>query len=396
MPSLIEIFYEITPGPGEDIAALSRDIALEQTVEVPDEVVIDPVIRENVVGRVLDISPLTGEPGRFRVAIGYAPEVTGYQIPQFLNVLFGNISLKTNIRIVDFSLPEKFFQVFPGPKEGLGGLRAWLGVYGRPLAATALKPMGSSPQTLAAQALAFALGGGDLIKDDHGLADQVFCPFTERVSRCQEAVARAQAATGRVTLYFPNVAGDPDTVTEQVEFALRQGVRGVLLSPLLIGPALAASLSRKYPLAIMAHPAFTGTHFHDRRHGMTPAVLLGKVFRLLGADISVFPNSGGRFGFSPEECSDLSRVLREPWGGLPGAWPAPAGGMGLDRVENMARQYGPDTVLLIGGALQQQTPDLTAGVRAFMQAIHRYFPESRQAPPAAGGAEGSVLPGGRP
>ena len=29
----------------------------------------------------------------------------------------------------------------------------------------------------------------------------------------------------------------------------------------------------------MTHPTFTGTHFHDPRHGMTPAILLGTLFR---------------------------------------------------------------------------------------------------------------------
>ncbi|NTV52076.1 MAG: ribulose 1,5-bisphosphate carboxylase [Candidatus Firestonebacteria bacterium] len=377
MPHLIEISYEITPEQGTDIKRLSREIALEQTVEVPDDVVVDPVIRDNVVGRTLDITPLGGVPARYRVVIGYSPEVTGYQLPQFLNVLFGNISLKTNIRIVDFQLPEIFFRHFPGPKVGVDGLRQWLGVYNRPLAATALKPMGSSPQTLAEQAGAFALGGGDIIKDDHGLADQSFCPFEERVSRCQEAVTQANAVTGSVTLYFPNVVGEPEQVVRQVEFALSAGVRGILVSPLLVGPGLVSFLSRKYPLAIMAHPAFTGTHFHDRRHGMTPAVLLGKVFRLLGADISVFPNSGGRFGFTPEECSDLAAALRSPWENRRVAWPAPAGGMQLSRIGDMAVQYGPDTVLLVGGALQQAAAGITEGIRTFLQAIEQQFPEQR-------------------
>jgi hypothetical protein len=68
--------------------------------------------------------------------------------------------------------------------------------------------------------------------------------------------------------------------------------------------------------------------------------------------------------------------------------------MRLDRIESMAQQYGPDTVLLIGGALQQEGPDLTAGVRTFLQAIRQLFPASRLAPPEIGPAAG--LPGGRP
>jgi len=90
----------------------------------------------------------------------------------------------------------------------------------------------------------------------------------------------------------------------------------------------------------------------------------------------VFPNSGGRFGFTAGECSDLARALREPWGSLRSSWPAPAGGMQLNRIAGMAEEYGPDTILLIGGALQQQGTGLTEGIREFMQNIKQNFPQS--------------------
>jgi ribulose-bisphosphate carboxylase large chain len=395
MPEWIEIDYAVTLDKNSNIERFARDIALEQTVEVPETCVTDSSLWERVIGRVLDIAPKEkeGNTSHYLVKIGYPPEVAGHQVPQFLNVFFGNISLKNNIRIVSFQVPESLAKIFKGPNLGSDGLRQWLGVYERPLAATALKPMGSSPQTLAAQARAFALGGGDIIKDDHGLADQAFCPFEERVGQCQEAVDKANAATGRRTLYFPNVVGDHEQVIRQVEFAIRQGVRGVLISPFLIGPALLRFLASRYPIAYMAHPAFTGTHFHDRRHGMAPAVLLGKIFRLLGADISVFPNSGGRFGFTQDECGELAQALRQPLPGVKPAFPAPAGGMGMDRIETMAEQYGCDVVYLIGGALLNHSGDLAESTRLFMQAIRSRFTE-RLASPAGtvmiNGKEGLV------
>jgi ribulose-bisphosphate carboxylase large chain len=159
-----------------------------------------------------------------------------------------------------------------------------------------------------------------------------------------------------------------------VEFALAHKVFGVLISPLLVGPAMVGDLVRKYPLAIMTHPAFSGTHFHDRRHGMTPAVLLGKMFRLMGSDISVFPNAGGRFGFTQMECNELVHALRETFSGFKPTLPAPAGGMTLERISTMANQYGPDTVYLIGGALLKYK-DLTEGTREFMRAIRAEFNE---------------------
>lgn len=380
MSDLIQINYEITCRAGDSIKRLSADIALEQTVEVPDDCVSSEEIRENIVGKVLEIIPIQQARNCYRVVIGYSPEITGYQIPQFLNTLFGNISLKNNIRIVDFALPDSFLNKFSGPNYGIEGLRRLIGIFNRPLAATALKPMGSDAASLAAMAEAFALGGGDIIKDDHGLADHSFCPFEERVCRCQEAIERANSKTGRKTLYFPNVINSQENMEAQVEFAVKQGIRGVVISPFLVGPDMLRYLAAKYPLAFMAHPAFTGTHFHNLSHGMKPAVLLGTLFRILGADISVFPNTGGRFFFTTEECRQLSEALKRPFGKLKPAFPAPAGGMNFNNINGMAEQYGQDAIYVIGRALLMQFPDLTESTRKFMGAINRCFQERRVTP----------------
>lgn len=380
MSDLIQISYEITCQEGESIECLSTDIALEQTVEVPGECIYSTEIRERIVGKVLEIVPIQPAQDGFRVVIGYNPEIVGYQIPQFLNVLFGNISLKSHIRIVDFALPDSFLNQFSGPNYGIEGLRRLIGIYDRPLAATALKPMGSDIPSLAALAEAFALGGGDIIKDDHGLTDQSFCPFRERVCRCQEAVERANDKTGRRTLYFPNVVNSQEKLEAQVEFAVKQGIRGVLISPFLVGPDMLRYLAAKYFLVFMAHPAFTGTHFHDLSHGIKPAVLLGTLFRLLGADISIFPNSGGRFIFTPLECQELSEALKRPLGKLKPAFPAPAGGMNFDNIDSMAKQFGKDAVYVVGGALLKHFSDFKEGTSKFMETINGCFQERQVSP----------------
>ena len=101
---------------------------------------------------------------------------------------------------------------FRGPRFGRDGLRERLGVPTRPLLCTALKPLGLSPEGLAELAYRFALGGIDIIKDDHGLADQNFARFRDRVQRCAEAVARANRETGGRSIYVPNVTAPFDEI----------------------------------------------------------------------------------------------------------------------------------------------------------------------------------------
>src|SRR6202040_2651422 len=83
---------------------------------------------------------------------------------------------------------------------------------------------------------------------------------------------------------------------------------------------------------------------------IAPAFVLGKLFRLLGADAVIFPNHGGRFGYTPDTCRALAGQACADWDGIRPSLPVPAGGMTLDRVPEMLDFYGPDAMLLIGGS----------------------------------------------
>jgi ribulose-bisphosphate carboxylase large chain len=363
------VTYRITPDDPRPVEAHAKDICIEETVEIPEDCVPQGHWEAGIVGRIESIVPRADDPPSFDVDISYRADIANDAIPNLLNVLFGNISIRRGIKITDIRLTAEQLRAFGGPRLGIEGIRRDLKVHGRPLATTAIKPLGLPAKELARLCGGYALGGLDIIKDDHGLIDQHFHPFEERVARIQEAITAANARTGRVTHYYPMIAGRFDQVEAQMAFARAQGCYGVLVPPLLIGPDTGFHLARKYGLAVMTHPTFTGTHFHDPRHGMTPAMLLGRLFRIFGADISVFPNAGGRFTFSTEECLDLAAAMREPLGGLSPGFPSPAGGMTIEKVGTMVETYGDDTALLIGGALLRHSPDPEVSARAFLTSL---------------------------
>jgi ribulose-bisphosphate carboxylase large chain len=363
------VTYRVTPDDSRPIEAHARDICIEETVEIPEDCVPKGHWEAGIVGQIESITPRGGEPADFDVDISYRTDIANDSIPNLLNVLFGNISIRRGIKIIDIRLTPEQLNSFGGPRLGIDGIRRDLKVHGRPLATTAIKPLGLSSRELARLCGGYAAGGLDVIKDDHGLIDQHFHPFKERVARIQEAIIAANARTGGITHYYPMIAGRFDQVEEQMAFARGQGCYGVLVPPMLIGPDTGFHLARKYGLAVMTHPTFTGTHFHDPRHGMTPAMLLGRLFRVFGADISVFPNAGGRFTFSNAECLDLAAAMRDPLGGLKSGFPSPAGGMTIEKVGAMVETYGDDTALLIGGALLRYSPDPEVSARAFLTSL---------------------------
>uniref|UniRef100_A0A7C1FTC9 Ribulose 1,5-bisphosphate carboxylase n=1 Tax=Caldilinea aerophila TaxID=133453 RepID=A0A7C1FTC9_9CHLR len=363
MQDAFSVIYHVRSTPKE-IAGRAEAIALEQSVELPRAAVRDPYIAENILARVESIAPLGDD--QFEVVIRLARATTGDEPAQWLNMLFGNTSLQEDVLLADVAMPEEMLAAFVGPRFGVEGLRKLVGAEERPLTCTALKPQGLSSAQLADLCGLFARAGIDLIKDDHGLANQRFSPFAERVARCQAAVEQANAETGRRCCYVPNLIGSPRQIAEQVHLCRELGVQVVMIEPMLVGMALMHELAAdNLGMAILAHPAFGGAL------RIAPALLFGKIFRLFGADAVIYPNYGGRFSYSQQTCKALAENLLHPWAGVKPAFPVPAGGMQVDRVQEMLDFYGKDVILLIGGSLYMAGNALLERSRIFVENVQK-------------------------
>lgn len=354
----------------EDVA---RDIALEQTVEVPESLITDEVIWQNFAGQVVSVRSVSEH---VQVAsIEYHAHLASGHLAQLMNLLFGNVSLKPGVRLLDVEFPESFLNGLAGPKLGIEGLRSACGVWERPLLATAIKPKGSSVTQLAQIAGEFAAGGGDLVKDDHNLAESTFDAFRARVEACQQAVL-SKTPPGQKCLYFPNLSGTLRDLERQAAFCVESGIRGVLVAPMIAGLETIRHLSESFPLAILAHPTMSGS-FLQEGQGLSHAFWLSTMMRLCGCDGTVFPNTGGRFSFSQADCLSIADAARKPLGRLKSCFPAPAGGMSYASLPGMARDYGPDTIFLVGGGLLGYSENLADSTAAFRSRIEELFLTNR-------------------
>ena len=372
------VVYDVVAG--DESAAREKILAicLEQTVELPAALVPEGTwIREHVVGRLEKLEKGAGLRGSWRCEVSYHADTAGGEITQLINVVFGNTSMKEGVMVADLRLPPAVLAEYPGPRFGVEGLRRAVGVPRGPMIMTALKPMGSSTAELAKMAYAFAKGGIDIIKDDHGLADQPWAPYDERIKACAAAVARANAETGRRRTARRCTCAPAHLVIPRAHAARDAGAGAVLMIPGITGldtmRDLAADAS--FGLPIICHPAMLGAMLgggsKQRVGGFSHEVLLGVLPRLAGADATIFPSFGGRFGFSVEECKSLQRGASREMGAFPPIFPSPGGGMTLERVAAMNEAYGEDLMLLIGGSLMGHSPDLAANAKHFMNIAGR-------------------------
>jgi len=349
MSNRLLVTYQFTGSNPREVADALR---VEQTIEFPNDLA-PQWIQEEVVGKIENIESHTSNIHVF--TISYNLGVTGNELPQFLNVVWGNASLFPGIRVIDLVIPNEFLAHFKGPRFGVAGLRSLFGAKHRPLITTALKPMGSDSRTLASMAATLSHAGFDLIKDDHSLANQPWAVWRERVKAVSDAVNEANSKSGSKTLYAPSLNLPFDQIHDAAYAAKEFGAGALLVLPGISGFDAMRALAENDDLAlpIQAHPAMLGSHIINKENGIGHGILLGTIARLAGADVTIFPNAAGRFSFTREECLAIRDRAQNYLGDLKQIWVAPAGGMTLERIPEMVEMYGRDTALLIGGALSR-------------------------------------------
>ncbi len=365
--SRFQVDYRIREEEGPALQA-AKNLCVEQTVEFPADHIECRGIQEEVIGRLEAFVPCEGG---YLATVSYGTPCATEEFAQFFNVVFGNSSLLPGITVMDIRLPRTMQQWFPGPKYGVDGVRRILGVEDRPLTFTALKPMGLSTEALAEEAYQCALGGVDLIKDDHGLMDQPFSDFKSRVKAVCQAVRRGNREGGGHTMYIPNLSGSVFKLMDRIRYAEDCGAEGIMLAPGLIGFDTMQYAAAHTKLAVAAHPAMAGCFLDKGAGGFDCGLVMGYLPRLCGADLSVFPNYGGRFSLTEGQCRRIVEECQKDRGGMRPVIPCPSGGMTFDRLGSMKKFYGKDTAFLMGGGLFTHGPDLAENCRVFLESMEQ-------------------------
>jgi ribulose-bisphosphate carboxylase large chain len=365
MSDRLRVRYQVPPDT-PDVGAFAAIIAREQTVELPPATYPDRIERD-VVGRVELLDPAPD--GRPQFAISYDPAIVGNDLLQLVNVVYGNVSLLPGVRVADVALPATMVARIGGPRVGLGGLRSLTGVASRPLLVGAVKPIGLTSEELAERGAALARGGMDVIKDDHGLTDQDFAPFRERVAQCQDAIQEAGTRAGGETAHYaPNVTGPLETLPERLEHVRACGCRIVVMSPMLTGLG-ALRMAGAHELAVLTHPAMTGGLVCGDA-GLDASVFLGVLQRLAGADGVVFIAAGGRFPVTVDETERIVRRVRSADEGMAPALPVLGGGIAAEDAGAWVERLGIDQAFLVGSSLYA-TGDLEGAARRLRDAVER-------------------------
>ena len=363
----IVITYAIDRTSSAEAEQVSREIAIEQSVEVPEDIIPDGFLRDTILGQVESVRQ---DRTRYLADISFSPKSVGTSIAQLINLHMGNVSYIAGVRAVELSISPGFWAAVPGARFGVDGIRTLIGKPSGSMIGSVLKPHGLSSDALADLAYRMAIAGVDVIKDDHALSDQTMAPFYERCEKISNAVTRANRHTGKTSLYFSNIAGEGKTLMSHARFASQCGA-GVMVLPGLFGFELTRQIASDPEVAvpILSHSAMLGSWVISRDTGFSPHLVFGVFQRLAGADISVFTHAGGRLGLTENECRHVSKACIDPDGFGAPILPCPGGGVGAQHAAGLIDFYSDDVIYLMGGSLLRHADEMADGVSQFRQAL---------------------------
>ncbi|WP_321282973.1 2,3-diketo-5-methylthiopentyl-1-phosphate enolase [Exiguobacterium profundum] len=290
--------------------------------------------------------------------------------PDFSSILtttFGKLSLDPGVQLVDLSLPEELAPDFPGAAFGVEGVRDILRVHDRPLAMSIFKGViGRDLDFLATQLRDQFAGGIDLVKDDEILYDNPLTPSLERARIGASVIREHKETTGRSVLYAVTLSGPVFTLRDQAKRLIEAGATALLFNVYTYGLDALRELAKdpEIHVPILAHPAFAGALTGSVRHSL----LFGKLIRLVGADLTLFPSPYGSLSTPKDEAQQIQTYATEPHWTKP-ILTVPSAGIHPGLVPDLIRDFGSDVVINAGGGIHGHPDGAADGARAFRQAI---------------------------
>jgi 2,3-diketo-5-methylthiopentyl-1-phosphate enolase len=373
--------YYVCANPRYNVYKIAPAIAVEQStgtwVTVPGET---EDVRRTHVAKVIGIYEVPHyefelpdvTERNYIVQIAFPWVNFGAQIPMMLTTVVGNISMGGKIKLMDLKFPKSFTKGFKGAKFGIEGIRDLLHVPERPLLNNMIKPCtGYPPQAGRDLFFEAARGGADIIKDDELLADAPFNTLEERIPLYMEAADRAEEEKGEKTLYAVNVTDRIPKVLENAERAIELGTNCIMINYLTAGISVLRALAEdpSITVPILAHMDFAGALYESPFSGIASPLVLGKLPRLAGADIIVFPAPYGKAPYLKERYIQSAKTMTYPFHSITPVFPMPSGGIAQPMVDELINDLGYDIVIGAGGAIHAHPMGPAAGSRAFRQAI---------------------------
>ena len=217
-----------------------------------------------------------------------------------------------------------------------------------------------------------ARGGIDIIKDDELLkADPDWCPIEERVEKIMAKIKQAKEETGEDTLYTVNVTDKVGKMKDNAMRALDKGANAIMVNTYTVGFPAAQALMEDPDInvPVLAHVDFSGAMFGSPFNGIASPLLMGKLARMIGADMAIITSPYGKFPVIRSKYIMQCVQARAPLFGMEAMLPLISGGTTQPTTPKVINDIGYDCCMAAGGAVHGHPMGAYAGAKSMRQAI---------------------------
>ncbi|PIC69872.1 2,3-diketo-5-methylthiopentyl-1-phosphate enolase [Sporosarcina sp. P16b] len=305
------------------------------------------------------------------VTIFYPSANFSADLPAIFTTVYGKLSFFEGYELIDLQFDHSLLAQFPGPRFGVKGIREKLGVYDRPLLKAIFKGvMGRDLSFFSTQLQELLAGGIDLIKDDEILFENELTPFYQRVTTAKDILTHHYEKTGAHALYAVNLSGRSHELHDKAERATELGASALLFNVHSYGLDTLQSLRENdnIGLPILAHSALSGVLAGQAGSGFSYPLLVGKLTRLVGGDLSLFPSPYGNVAISRVDALGINEELIKD-NGFERTFAVPSAGIHPGMVPQLLEDFGDNLVINAGGGIFGHPDGPTPGAQAFRAAI---------------------------
>lgn len=305
------------------------------------------------------------------VKIFYPSANYSADLPAIFTTVYGKLSFFEGYELIDLDFGKQLLAQFPGPRFGTKGIREQLNVMDRPLLKAIFKGvMGRDLSFFSGQLEELLAGGVDLIKDDEILFENELTPFYKRITTAKDIIDRHYEQTGNRALYAVNLSGRTNELHDKAEQAAALGANALLFNVHAYGLDALQTLreNNNIALPIVAHSALSGVLAGQAGGGFSYSLLVGKLTRLIGGDLSLFPSSYGNVAISRFDALAINEALIED-NGFEKTFAVPSAGIHPGMVPQLLKDFGDNLVVNAGGGIFGHPDGPTQGAKAFRAAI---------------------------
>ena len=186
-----------------------------------------------------------------------------------------------------------------------------------------------------------------------------------------DAEQQVYEETGEHTLYTVNVSDEIPQVFENARRAVELGCNAIMVNYLATGFPVLRALAEDPDInvPILGHMDVAGAYYMSPYHGVSSHLILGKLPRLAGADVVVFPAPYGKAPVIKDKFINVARNLSFPFYDIRPTFPMASGGITPSMVPKVMKDLGSDIVIGSGGGIHAHPDGPVAGGKAFRQAI---------------------------